>query len=87
MKLKDGLIISKINDGYVLVDSNASDNRFNGLIKLNETTKDIIEQFKTDMSIDDVVNKLLDEYDTTYDILYKDVLNVVEQLKGINLIG
>lgn len=85
MKLKEGLIISKINDGYVLVDSSALNDRFNGIIKLNEATKNIIEQFMNDTSIDDVVNKLLDEYDTTYDILYKDVSNVVEQLESINL--
>lgn len=86
MKLKKTVIISKINDSYVLVDTNATNDRFNGLIKLNEISKDIIESFKIDTTIEEVVNKLLQEYDTTYDDLHKDVTNIVEQLKGINLI-
>lgn len=86
MKLKKTVIISKINDSYVLVDTNATNDRFNGLVKLNEISKDIIESFKEDTTIEEVVNKLLQEYDTTYDDLYKDVTNIVEQLKGINLI-
>lgn len=85
MKLKESVVISKVKDGYILVDSNASDDRFNGLIKLNETTKDIIEHFRQETTIEQVINSMLEEYDTTYEILYKDVINVEEKLKNVGL--
>ena len=38
MKLKDSIVITDIDDYYVLVDWSAGDDRLNGLIKPNVTS-------------------------------------------------
>lgn len=87
MKLKETCVISKVNDEYVLVDSDNSDDRFNGLIKVNETTKDIIETFMIECEKEEAINRLLEIYDVSYELLEKDVDNVIEKLKSVNLIS
>lgn len=87
MKAKAGLIIKEIEDEYILVDSGIETPKFNGMIKLNDSSKFIIEALmKEDLTIDELVDKMFEHYDATKEELKEGILPVIEQLKKIKII-
>lgn len=86
MRLKDSVVITNVDDYYVLVDSSASDDRFNGMVKLNETSKSICDYLLTDIEYDDLVESMLNEYNVERQVLEKDIKNALDKLRSINLI-
>ena len=88
MKLKDGLVITPINDKYVLVDTGVISPRFNGIIKLNDTSKFIVELIKKeDLSMEQIINKVLEKYEGDESIIRNSVIKTIEQLEKVNLIA
>ena len=84
MKVKDELIIANIDDGFVAVDSDTTENRFNGMIKLNETAKYILEKLQKDISYEDLLKDYINEYEISEELGKKDidiVLNKLEESK------
>ena len=86
MKLKESLIINQIDGKYVLVDGDLEDTRFNGLIKTNETGKDIIEMLMKGVdNTDQIVKQMMAIYDVSEDKLNKDINTIIIELKKANL--
>ena len=54
---------------------------FNGLITLSESAKMLWDLLKNDASIDDLVNKLLSEYEIDEETAKNDTLEFVQSLK------
>lgn len=87
MKIKDGVVIRQVEDEYVLVDTGRVKPKFNGMVKLNETSKDIVNLLtNNDLSFDDLINSLLDIYDIDKATLENEVSDIITQLKEINII-
>lgn len=86
MKLKDGVVITSVNNTYVLVDTSSNDKRFNGIIKLNDTGKAMCDFLNEELSFEELVNKMLEKYDVEKDILEKDINNTLEKLKEKNIV-
>lgn len=81
MKLKDGIIVQKIQDEYVLIDSGVAKPAFHGMIKLNDMGKEIIDILqKGDVSLEDIVKALLEKYDATYEEVYSSVKDFIDTL-------
>lgn len=81
MKLKDGVVITNVDNSYILVDTSSNDDRFNGIIKLNDTGKAMCDFLNEDLSFEELVNKMLEKYDVEKDVLEKDISNTLEKLK------
>ena len=87
MRIKDGIVIRQVEDEYVLVDVGKVKPKFNGMIKLNETSKDIVTLLmENDLTLDELLNKLLDIYDVDKTTLEKEVNDIIIQLNDINLL-
>lgn len=87
MRIKDSIVITKINDEFALVDSDASKDRFNGLVRFNEETKDIIDiMTNNDVTYDDIVTKMLEKYNVDETKLREDIIKIIEKLNGIKII-
>ena len=81
MKIKQGVIIQKIQDEYVLIDSGVVEPVFHGMIKLNAMGKEIIEILQSgDLSIEDVTKALLEKYEATYEEVYSSVEEFIKTL-------
>ena len=63
MKLKESIVINSVADDFVAIDTKIADNRFNGMVKLNKTAKDILEILKNDISEEDLLKCLAKKYD------------------------
>ena len=65
MKIKEGLIVRKMDDSYVAVAVGEMTNNFNGLIRLNDSAYFVFNLLKEDISYENLVDKMLEEYDVT----------------------
>ena len=81
MKLKDEFVMQTVDDENIMV---AVDSKiFSGLIRSNKTAATIIEQLREDVTRDDVVEKMLSQYDAPLSIIESDVDMVIDNLRKI----
>ena len=86
MRLKESVIISELDDGYVAIDSEISDKRFNGMVKLNSSAKIILDILKEEKSEEELLDLYVKETQSDVLEIKEDVLDIVKKLKGINYI-
>lgn len=63
MKIKDGFMLREIAGTWVVVPLGARVVEFNGLISLNETSALIWKMIEEGSSKEDILNKIISEYD------------------------
>ena len=87
MHLKDGIIIKHIEDEYLLLDSGKEPPIFNGLIKLNETGREIVDLLsKKDMDINELFDALNNKYEMDKNDFDKAVIPFLDKLKATNIL-
>lgn len=87
MKLKNGLIINEIDGEYILIDLGSTKPVFNGMIKLNETAREIVTfLLENDATKNDLVLLLKSKYDVSEKDAKNDVNLLIKKLKQNNLI-
>ncbi len=84
MKLKEGFITHDSGDEHILVST--QDSGFSGLVRSNATAAFIIEQLKTETTLEEIVSAMLGEYDVDRERALKGAETVIEQLKKIGAI-
>ena len=83
MRIKQGIIVQKIEDEYVLIDSGVVQPAFHGMIKLNAMGKEIVNILsKQDMSLDELVRAILVKYEATYEEVYVSVNQFIMTLSN-----
>ena len=80
MKLKDIFITHDSEGEQVLIGVTSS---FAGLVRSNKTAAFIVECLKTDTTEEQIVETMYEKYDAPKDVLQKDVVSIVEKLRGI----
>ena len=87
MHLKSGLIIKEVEGEYLLLDSGIEPPIFNGLIKLNETGKCIIELLQAkDMNEEELFISITNKYELDEVDYQKGVVPFLERLKATNIL-
>ena len=81
MKLKEGFIFRKIAGDNVVVPIGQQIKEFNGLIKLNESGAFLWNILKEGSSKEELVDKLLEEYEIDRDFAENDVEKFINILK------
>ena len=83
MKLKDGFVSHELDGENIVI--NVKKDQFSGIIRTNETAAFIFDCLKQDTTIEEITNKLVNEYENAkYDEVYKDVEEVINKLREIN---
>lgn len=83
MRIKQGIIVQKIEDEYVLIDSGVVEPAFHGMIKLNAMGKEIVDILsKQDMSLDELVRAILVKYEASYEEVYASVQQFIMTLSN-----
>ena len=86
MKLKDGIIITKAGDDYVAVDAGTHGQRFNGMLKLNETAAFIVQQLQKETSLESIIDALCGQYSIDRVTAADHIQAVLQQLASVSLI-
>ena len=84
MILKKNFVTQDVGDSQVMVSTGRTD--FNGMVKSNKTAAFIINCLKTDTTKDEIVNKMLEKYDASEEVISRDVDKVLESLRKIGAI-
>ncbi len=87
MKIKDGFMLRKVGGQNVVVAIGKASLDFNGIIRLNDTGKFLWEQLKNDITEEQLLSAMLDEYDIDRETAEKDIAEFIVRLKGADLIG
>ena len=84
MKLREGFITHESNGEHITV--TAGNTAFNGMIRSNSTAGFIVECLKSDVTREDIVEKMLAKYDAAREQIEADVDKILEQLQSIGAI-
>jgi hypothetical protein len=85
MKIKDDFVLRKVADSYVVVPVNSLTLDFNGVINLNETGAFLFEQLQKGIAKEELVEKMLDEYDVTREKASADIDLFINKLKDADV--
>ena len=88
MKLKEGIILSKMDDAYVAVAAGEAGKSFSGMVRMNETAAFIFEHLKEETDVDRLTAELLAAYDgVTEEMARRSAESVVAQLSEAGLLA
>ena len=83
MKLKDTFVSHITNGEQILVDVSSS---FSGLIRSNETAAFIVDQLKSETTLDSIVDAMFEKYDAPKEVLRRDAQAVIDKLRSVGAI-
>jgi hypothetical protein len=86
MYIKKGFAKREIAGSFVVVPVGEKSREFNGMITLNESGSFFWDCLSNNISVDDMVNKVINEYDVDIETAKRDVENFVNMLKENDLI-
>lgn len=86
MKIKEDFILRKVADSYVLVPVNNMSLDFNGIINLNETGAFLFNLMQNGANREELISKMLDEYEVTEQKAEKDIDLFIEKVKGADIL-
>lgn len=86
MKIKDGFAKREIAGSHIVVPVGKTAMEFNAMITLNESGAFYWDCFQKDITVDDAVKMVLDEYDVEEERARADVEKFVEMLKTNDLL-
>lgn len=81
MKLKEGFITHDSGNEQIMV--SAGNTKFNGLVKSNSTAAFIVDCLKSETTEDKIVEKMLEKYDASVEIISADVKKILDKLRSI----
>ena len=86
MKIKKEFILREIVGDIVLVPINKSTSKFDGLITINEIGKFIWENIESSKDEDELLQRILDEYEVDKDVAKADLDEFLGKLKAVDII-
>ena len=86
MKIKDDFILRKVADAYVVVPVNSMTLDFNGIINLNETGAFLFELLQNGATKDELLIRLLEEYDVSEQKASSDIDIFIEKVKEADIL-
>lgn len=86
MKIKKGFMLRKLGTDYAAVAMGTARKNFNGLIRMNETGKFLWDCLQTDCTEEELIQKLLEEYDTSREEARKDITEFTSGLRRAEIL-
>ena len=87
MKIREGFIARDVGNKTFVVAVGELSKKFNVMITLNETGKAIWQAMQTETTVDEVVEKLLSEFeDADKDLVKRDVNAFINKLDAANIL-
>ncbi|MBE5958548.1 MAG: PqqD family protein [Lachnospiraceae bacterium] len=86
MKIKEGYLLREVAGSKVVLPIGQATLDFNGMATLNETGAFLFEKMKEEITEEELVKALLNEYDIDEDTAKNDVNLFVEKIKGAGIL-
>ena len=85
-KIKEGFVLRKIKDNYIVVALGKASKEFNGMISLNESGAFLWKLLDGTNTFEDIVNKMMAEYEISEDVASTDVKEYIKKLEDGGII-
>lgn len=85
MKIADGFLLKTVAGKNIVVSVGAEVN-FNGMLTLNDTGVYLWNLLQKDTTKDDILNKMLEEYDVSEEIASADIDAFIQKLRQANIL-
>ncbi len=86
MKIKNDFILRKVADYYVVVPVNSMTLDFNGIVNLNETGAFLFDILQKGTDKQELLDKMLAEYDVAPEKAESDINSFIEKLKDADML-
>ena len=86
MKIKSDFILRKVADSYVVVPVGKMTLDFNGIINLNETGAFLFGLLQDGADREELIAKMLEEYDVTEERAASDIDIFIEKVKAADVL-
>ena len=86
MKIKEGFMLRSVADNYVVVPVGKASIEFKGLINLNHVGAFIWKCLENDTTVNEVINKVVNEYGIDKELAEKDVNSFINKLVEAKLL-
>lgn len=83
MKLNSNFIIYANDEDHILMDT-ASE--FSGIVHSNHTAADIVELLQSETTQEEIVQKMMERYDASEEVVARDVKKILATLRSIHAI-
>lgn len=88
MQIKKDFTIQKVGDSYIAVAVGETSKTFHGMVRLNETGAFLWKKMaEADVTVDELVEALLAEYEVDRETATRDVENLVEQFRESGILA
>lgn len=86
MRIKDGFVLREVAGTFVIISTGSENLDFKGVITVNEVGALIWKGVEAGKSKDEIVEKILSEYDVQKEVASADMDEFLEQLISKNII-
>ena len=86
MKIKEGFVLREVANQAMVIAVGEASKSFKGMIKMNQTTKEIWFHIKDGLTIEEIIIEMKNKYDVEEEIIRKDVQYIINVLKQHHII-
>ena len=86
MKVKDGFVLREICGENIVIPTGEATMQFNGLMTINEVGVSLWKLLSSNVSFDDLVKGILDEYDIDEKTARNDIQEFLDYLDQYNIL-
>lgn len=86
MKIKEGFVLREVADQVMVIAVGKASQNFKGMIKMNNTSKDIWNYIEEGLDIENIVSKMSDKYQADKDIIRTDVMHIIDVLRDNHIL-
>lgn len=86
MRMENGFEIVNIADDYMLVPVGDQMDKFSGTVVLNEVSAFLLEKMKKDVTEEELISYVMDEYDVDEKKAKEDIARVLKEMIEIGII-
>lgn len=81
MRIKNGFVLREVAGQYVVIATGEASKDFYGMIRLNDTGKEIWQSLQEGLSEIEIATCIQEKYDVAYEEALEDTRNFVEKIR------
>lgn len=86
MRIKDGFVMKDVAGSKVVLPIGERQEEINGIITFNDTGAEIFSMLNGVYTVEEIIEKLVKDYEVSYDVAKTDVMNIIEKMRSQGLI-
>jgi hypothetical protein len=86
MRIKDGFVMKDVAGSKVVLPIGERQEEINGIITFNDTGAEIFSMLNGAYTVEEIIEKLVKDYEVSYDVAKTDVMNIIEKMRSQGLI-